>query len=309
MRYRFHTADVFTDRPFGGNQLAVLPEAQGLSDAAMQKIAAEFNYAETTFVLPPRDPANTRQVRIFTPREEVPFAGHPNIGTAIVLAATGALGTSGPARIVFEEVAGLVPISLDYKDGRPVRAEFTAPVTFELGPCVEAEEVAPALSLSPGDILSDPTSPRLASAGMRFLCIRVRDRAALARIAMRPDHTAAILRRTHVIGLHVFTTDGGDVDLRVRMFAPLHGIAEDAATGAAAAAMAGLMAANAPAAEGEFALRMAQGIEMGRPSRLDTRAEKRGGKVVAVHVAGAAVLVMDGSIEVPDEAIARPSHG
>jgi trans-2,3-dihydro-3-hydroxyanthranilate isomerase len=240
-------------------------------------------------------------VRIFTPREEVPFAGHPNIGTAIVLAATGALGGGAPERIAFEEKAGLVPIRLTYAGGRPSRAELTAPVTFELGPCVEAEEVAPALSLSHHDIVSNPHPPRIASAGMRFLCIRVSDRAVLGRIAMRPDATAALLRRTHVIGLHVFTTDGGDVDLRVRMFAPLHGIAEDAATGAAAAAMAGLMAANAPEADGEFALRMAQGVEMGRPSRLDTRAEKRGGKVVAVHVAGGAVLVMEGSIEVPDE--------
>jgi trans-2,3-dihydro-3-hydroxyanthranilate isomerase len=301
MRYRFLTADVFTDRPFGGNQLAVLPEALGLGDDAMQKIAAEFGYAETTFVLPPRDPANTRQVRIFTPKEEVPFAGHPNIGTAIVLAATGALGTPGPARLVFEEKAGLVPIGLAYDGGRPVRAEFTAPVAFERGPCVEAEEVAPALSLPAADIVSDPTSPRIASAGMRFLCVRVRDRAALGRIAMRPEETAAILRRTQVVGLHVFTTDGGDVDLRVRMFAPLHGIAEDAATGAAAAAMAGLLAASAPDADGDFALSMAQGIEMGRPSRLDTRAEKRGGKVGAIHVAGAAVLVMDGAIDVPAE--------
>lgn len=301
MRYRFYTADVFTERPFGGNQLAVLPEAQGLTTEAMQKIAAEFNFAETTFVLPPRDRANTRAVRIFTPREEVPFAGHPNIGTAIVLAVTGALGHPVPERICFEEQAGLVPISLTCADGQPARAEFTAPVPFELGPCVEAEEVAPALSLEHRDIESDPHPPRIASAGMRFLCIRVRDRATLGRIALRPDVAAALLRRTQVVGLHAFTTDGGDVDLRVRMFAPLHGIAEDAATGAAAAAMAGLMAANAPEPDGEFSLRMAQGVEMGRPSRLDTRAEKRGGKVTAVHVAGAAVLVMEGSLEVPDE--------
>jgi trans-2,3-dihydro-3-hydroxyanthranilate isomerase len=301
MRYRFYTADVFTDRPFGGNQLAVLPEAQGLSSEAMQKIAAEFNYAETTFVLPPRDPANTAEVRIFTPREELPFAGHPNIGTAIVLAATGALGTPRPERLCFEEKAGLVPISLAYADGRATRAEFTAPVSFELGPCVEAEEVAPALSLDPGDILSDPHPPRIASAGIRFLCARLRDRGGLARIAPRPDAIAALLRRTHVVGLHVFTTDGGEVDLRMRMFAPLHGIAEDAATGSAAAAMAGLMAANAAQAHGEFALRMVQGLEMGRPSRLDTRAVKRDGKVVTVHVAGAAVLVMEGAVEVPDE--------
>ena len=134
MRHRFVTADVFTRELFGGNPLAVLPDARGLDAALMQKIAREFNFSETVFVLPPDEPAHTRKLRIFTPTAEIPFAGHPNVGTAFVLAATGALAARGEtARVVFEEGAGPVQVEIHYEHGQPVYCELTAPQTLTVG--------------------------------------------------------------------------------------------------------------------------------------------------------------------------------
>ncbi len=298
MRCRFHICDVFTARRFGGNQLAVLPDAAGLDPTVMQRIAREFNYSETTFVLPPEDHRHTRRVRIFTPQAEIPFAGHPNIGTAFVLAATGAVKpTDDAAGLIFEEAAGLVPVTVRFEKGTPVYSELVAPRSLSLGAALPAEAVARSLSLAPEAIVTTTHAPRMASAGLPFLFVELRDRRALGEAQIRLDEHAEVMRAAGTEGLFVYTRDTDDADLQARMFAPLHGVAEDPATGSAAVALAGLLAACAPAAEAELTWRIAQGIEMGRPSLLETRARKVAGQVVELRVGGCSVLVAEGWIE------------
>ena len=312
MRYRYYTCDVFTEHRFGGNQLAVLPEAAGLSGEQMQRIAREFNYSETTFVLSPEDPAHTRKVRIFTPGAEIPFAGHPNVGTAFVLAATGALPADGNTlQVVFEEGAGPVPVAIRYEGGQPAYCELTAPQALTLGATPPVDAVAASLGLRPDAVLTSTHPPRVASAGLPFLLVELRDRTALAEARVSHDEHAALMHLCGGEGLHLYTRDTGTpgIDLRARMYAPLHGVAEDPATGSANAALAGLLAACAPESDGALAWRIAQGVEMGRPSVLEASATKRGGAVETVRIGGRSVLVCDGWIEVGDPGQAHDEQG
>jgi len=302
MRYRYYTCDVFTDRRFGGNPLAVLPAADGLSGARMQRIAREFNYSETTFVLPPDDAAHTRRVRIFTPAAEIPFAGHPNVGTAFVLAATGAVSGEGEVRVVFEEGAGPVPVAIRFEHDRPVFCELTAPRPIALGAAPPVDLTAASVGLPPDTIVTGTHPPRVASVGMPFLCVELRGLSALAEARVRDDPHCELMRACGGEGLHLYTRETGDpqIDLRVRMYAPLHGVPEDPATGSANVALAGLLAACAAEADGTFAWKIAQGVEMGRPSLLEASAVKRGGEVETLRIGGRSVLVCEGWIEVGD---------
>jgi trans-2,3-dihydro-3-hydroxyanthranilate isomerase len=297
--YRFSTCDVFTTTRFGGNQLAVLPEAEGLTDAQMQQIAREFNYSETTFVLPPRA-GYDRLVRIFTPAREVPFAGHPNIGTAFVLAAMGALGAlDAPRRVVFEEGAGLVTIAVRRLDGERIWCELAAPQGLTLGKTVAPDVVAAAVSLATADVTTTVHAPRVASAGLPFLIAELRDRSALERArpsAAAFDRLLAEDLPSPYLLIYVRGSDG--FDIRQRMFAPTEGIPEDPATGSAACALAALLSHLSEVADGDFAWRIAQGAEIGRPSVIEVRAEKREGVVTAVWAGGDSVLVSQGTIEV-----------
>jgi trans-2,3-dihydro-3-hydroxyanthranilate isomerase len=297
MRYRFLTCDVFTDTRFGGNQLAVLPEASGLSDRQMQRIAREFNYAETTFILPPEQ-GHTRRVRIFTPMAEVPFAGHPNVGSAFVLATLGELGSlDQPQTITFEEKAGLVPIAVERRNGL-IRCELTAPERLTLGRSIGAELMAGALSLDPEDIVTRTHPPQPASVGLRFLFAELRDRAALQRARPRMDGFDALVADGMPPDVLVYVHSRDEFDIRARVFAPMDGIPEDPATGSANGALAALLAGYDRAPSGSYQWRVAQGVEMGRPSVLQLSAEKRDGEVVAARVAGTSVLVAEGEIEV-----------
>ncbi len=306
MRYRYHTVDVFTPRRFGGNQLAVLPEAQGLSGEQMQLIAREFNYAETTFVLPPENSANDAKIRIFTPAREIPFAGHPNLGTAHVLSAiSGVSEHDEPQRTYeFEELAGIVSVRVRFEQGFPVYCELTAPQSLELGPEMswpsDVAAVADAVSLSSEDIFTGSHFPRSASVGLPFLCVEVRDRDALARSQVRVDKWMAYLQRAGYNAIHLYTRDTGsdDVDFRCRMYINLGGVREDPATGSANCALCGLLASLAPESTGTFEYQIAQGIEMGRPSVLFASVDKRDGAVTEVRIGGASVSVAEGSIEV-----------
>ena len=182
MPRRYVTVDVFTDRIFGGNPLAVVLDAQALTAAQMQSIAAEFNYSETTFVLPPGAPEHSANVRIFTPRREVPFAGHPNVGTAVVLAREiESKGRPSPERMMFEEAAGLVSISLLRERGGTVGAELQAPQSLTVGTSVSVQDAAECLSLAPGDIVSAAHPPQVASVGLPFLVAELESREALRR--------------------------------------------------------------------------------------------------------------------------------
>ena len=175
MQRRYITVDVFTDRAFGGNPLAVVLDAQGLTTAQMQAIAIEFNYSETTFVLPPREAGHDAEVRIFTVRAEIPFAGHPNVGTAFVLASQAA---APPSRLKFEEKAGLVPVEILQEHGKVVGAELTAPQSLRRLSQVSAEQVAACLSLSARDIKTDRHAPHVISVGLPFLAVELASREA-----------------------------------------------------------------------------------------------------------------------------------
>ncbi len=298
MRYRFYTCDVFTDARFGGNQLAVFPTAEGLTDGQMQQIAREFNLAETSFVFPP-EAGQTRKVRIFTPGCEVPFAGHPNVGTAAMLAAHGELGTVGQTHAVtFEEKAGLVAIAIERRPGGRFHCELKAPEQLSLGATVPAVVVAAAASLSDADILTTTHQPQAGSVGLGFLLAELRDRAALERA--RPNVAGLDRLASAEFGqpyLHLYTRDGDGFDLRARQFSSSDPLLEDPATGSANAALAGLLAHYDRSAATEFRWRIAQGVEMGRPSVLEARAEKQNGRVMNVWIGGEVVGVTEGFLE------------
>jgi len=303
MMRHYVTVDVFTERQFGGNPLAVVLDAQGLTPQQMQAVAAEFNYAETTFVLPPADARHTARVRIFTPRSEVPFAGHPNVGTAYVLATRDpALATSG--RLLFEEGAGLVPVSVLMEQGRVIGAEVTAPAALTRHATATVGQVADCLSLSAGDIRT--AEPRVLSVGLPFLVAELVTRDALrrARPNVAAHETMLPLDGADAIYFYTYDVDRGEApcDLMARMFAPLDGIPEDPATGSATAAVAALLAEECQTADTEIRLRVVQGVDMGRPSVLHTRALRRDGKVASVHVGGRCVPVMEGVLRVLEQA-------
>jgi trans-2,3-dihydro-3-hydroxyanthranilate isomerase len=298
MRYRYFICDVFTDTRFGGNQLAVLPEAAGLTDRQMQQVAREFNFAESTFVLP-AEHGHTRRVRIFTPVREVPFAGHPNVGTAFALATAGLLGPiDGPLTVTFEELAGLVPVGIDRSDTGRLRCELRAPEPLSRGRTVPAARAAEALGLDAAEIVTRTHEPVVASVGLPFLMVELRDRAALERARARVDRLEALAADGVSPDVHLYVRSGDEFDLRARMFAPLDGVPEDPATGSANVALGALLASLDPADGGSPCWRIAQGVEMGRPSVLEVRAEKRDGVVTEAFVRGASVLVSEGQIEV-----------
>ncbi len=298
MRYRYFICDVFTDIRFGGNQLAVLPEAQGLSDGRMQQIARELNFSETTFVLPP-EAGQTRKVRIFTPTREIPFAGHPNVGTAFVLATMGEFGPiDQETTVTFEEKAGLVAITVQRREDGRIVCELTAPQRLSLGQTVSARTLARAVSLTEDDVVTRTHPPQVASVGLPFLIAELRDRSALERARVNMDGLDAIVAEKVTPDVHLYVQSKDEFDLRTRMFAPLDGVPEDPATGSANCALAGLLSHLRPESDGGFRWRIAQGVEMGRPSTLEARTEKRGGAVEAIRIGGASVLVSEGWIEV-----------
>jgi trans-2,3-dihydro-3-hydroxyanthranilate isomerase len=306
VRYRFILVDVFADRLFGGNPLAVLPDARGLSGPRMQQIAREFNFSESSFVFPPEG-EGTHRVRIFTPATEVPFAGHPNVGTAFALAATGQLGpVESPLTVLFEEKAGLVPVQITKRGEGSIFCELTAPEPLSVGKSVPTEELAAAVSLDPGDVVTRAHPPRVASVGLPFLMAELADRGALERARSNAAALDVVASRGVTPDIHLYVRRGetrrGDdeFDLRARMFAPLDGIPEDPATGSANAALSALLASLDPRPDGELRYRIAQGVEMGRPSVLEARVEKKAGEIKAVRIGGTSVLVGEGWIEVPE---------
>ena len=304
MKLNFVTVDVFTDRQFGGNPLAVVTNAEGLSSEHMQTIAAEFNLAETTFVLPPKDPAHAAQVRIFTPKAELPFAGHPSVGTAFVLARAGesySRKISGD-RLAFEMIAGLVDIGITRESGHVVAARLTAPQQLSLGEKIPIETVAAACSLKPADFKTGSHLPRVASCGTPFLFAELASREALASAEARPEVFARDFPRDRANGLHLYVQAGEGAklqgcDIQARMFAPQHGIPEDPATGAAAVALIGLLAHLGPEPDLTLSKTIGQGFDMGRPSILEASADKKAGQVTATRVSGRCMPVMSGVIE------------
>ncbi|MFH5924804.1 PhzF family phenazine biosynthesis protein [Roseomonas xinghualingensis] len=288
--YRFVTVDVFTDRRFGGNPLAVFPDARGMSDAEMQALATEFNLSETTFALPPEDPSHSARVRIFTRQYEMPFAGHPNVGTGYVLANE---GRDRDGRLVFEEIAGLVEVDVERAaDGAVTGATIAAPQPLSLGLRLEAGPIADCAGLETAEIRTGGHPPVQAGMGNPFIIAEVAPEA-LSRA--RPD-IAAFQRIAAAqpalngrVALYLYARDGQGV--RARMFAPLGGTLEDAATGSAATPLAGLLLSLSGEAEARFDI--TQGVEMGRPSLLRTTARRTPDGIRAT-VGGGCVPVLRG---------------
>jgi trans-2,3-dihydro-3-hydroxyanthranilate isomerase len=304
MNARYITCDVFTDHTFGGNQLAVFPDASGIPPELMHPIAKEFNYSETTFVLPPSDPKHTRRVRIFTPGGELQFAGHPTVGTAHVLAATGAIALNGDVTsVVLEEGVGPVPVSIRAEGKRPTFAQLSVAQLPQVGPPPpDAKTLAAMLSLSPRDLPDDDSLvPQAVSCGTPFLFVPLRDRKAVARAKIRIDIYEDALRDYYTNKVFLFALDPehDGHDVRARMFAPAIGVPEDPATGSAAVGLGGYLAARDPRADGTLRWVVEQGFEMGRPSILEVEVDKRRGEITAARVGGETVLVCEGSIRLP----------
>lgn len=296
VKYKFYTCDVFTRDRFGGNQLAVLPRADGLSSRQMQQIAREFNFSETTFVFP-AEQGNTRKVRIFTPAREVPFAGHPNIGTAFVLSTIEDFGDiQGALTVTFEEEAGLVSVTVSKNEKGRLWCELAAPQGLTLGETVTADLAASVLSLEAADIAMDVHPPQSASVGLPFLVVELRDRDALERASFNMNVLEMLEEQGLPPDILLYTHASGNVDIRARMFAPVDGVPEDPATGSANCALVALLSHYDPASTGDFKWRIAQGVEMGRPSILDARTQKRGGVVRATMIGGDCVMVSEGAI-------------
>ena len=300
MRLQFQTVDVFTGTQFVGNPLAVVLNAEGLSTGQMQAIAAEFNLAETTFVLPPKDTGHTAEVRIFTPRSELPFAGHPNVGTAYVLARAGA-SYGRPVdgdRVIFEEKAGLVAVEILHDGTTVVGARLASPQPVSLGSEIAGELVASACGLSPADIETSNHPPIIASCGTPFILAELKSRSALLRASPNAEVFRHQVAKHPAVSIMIYTqVDEGDIDIRARMFAPHLNIPEDPATGAANVALIGLLAKLRPEADLALLKTIAQGVEMGRPSILKAEAVKAGGTVTATYIGGRCIAVMSGVIE------------
>lgn len=296
MKYQFHIVDVFTSSQFGGNQLAVVPNASGLSAEAMQKIAREFNFSETTFVLPPTDLKNTRQVRIFTPRAEVPFAGHPNVGTACALVMRGHVGGGDAHTLIFEE--GIGPVTVDVeRHGETLRGTLTISGKIELPAGVPSNrDLAAVLSLDEQDV----KGAFFAGVGLPFCFVQLASNEAVDRAAI--ENNAWTRHLAKAWSPHVFFFAGepdGGAELYARMCAPAVGVAEDPATGSACAALAGAFAARPDFTGDLLRLLIKQGVAMGRPSDLEASARKSNGAVTSISVGGGTAYVASGEIEVP----------
>ena len=324
--YRYVTADVFTDRQFGGNPLAVVLDAEGMTDEEMLAVTREFNYSETTFVLP-AERGGAARVRIFTPASEIPFAGHPTVGTAHVLFAIGALRTdAGEATVVLEEGIGDVRVrvvlgeagSAELGGVEPVFAELTTARLPEERPAPAPALLAAALGIDVDELLGGHHAPCIGSCGLPFTIVPVRDRAAVARAHVRTEawkaaFPVAISGRDPHDGARAFESEGvlvfaldapegghpagdGAQAVHARVFVPDLAVPEDPATGSACAALGGYLASRA-AGTGTLAWRVAQGVEMGRPSRLEVRVDKGAdGRVTAVRVGGSSVVVCEGTL-------------
>ena len=308
MILKYYTCDVFTDKRFGGNQLAVFPDATNIPENLLQAIAKEFNFSETTFVYPPVKLESTskvdfislqsKRVRIFTPGNELQFAGHPTIGTAIVLARTGGITVKGDeTKIVLEEGVGSVPVTVRSENGKASFAQLSAAKLPEFNESVPSPEMlAKMLTLSRSDLADKQFPLQFVSVGFPFLFVAVKNREVLKNIRVNTQ----IMEELKLREVFVFTPDAehSGFNFRARMFAPLLGIPEDPATGSACVAFAGYLAQKDSAQNGTLKWNIEQGFEMGRPSLLYIEADKINGTITATRVGGNAVMIMEGFLEI-----------
>lgn len=296
MRRRYLTLDVFTLQRYCGNPLAVVLESEGLQTVAMQTIAREFNYPETVFVLPAADSAHRACLRIFTPASELPFAGHPTVGTAVALARAGG---GAQQNFVLEEEIGLVACEVALRDADSGEATFVLPaLPAEAGKAPELAHMAAALSLDPADIGGE-FAPACWSAGIAFVFVPVRSLAAMKKAKPDAARFESVFGTGSPPNVYLFCreTETPGSDFHVRMFAPAIGIPEDPATGSAAAGFGGLLTAQARLSDGTHRIRIEQGYEMGRPSQITLTLTVANGTLTRGTIGGGAVVVCEGTIE------------
>ena len=306
MKYPFQIVDVFSSTPFGGNQLAVLPDAVGISAEGMQKIAREFNFGETTFVLPKNDPANTCRVRIFTPRSELDFAGHPSVGTACALVMKRGVRLGDPIRLTLEENVGPVTVDVARRNGG-FHGTLTLSGKIETPTGAPSPtELAAVLSVEPAEV----NQVFFAGVGVPFCFAQLNSNEVVDRAAMNRAAWAATLSRAWAPHIYFFAgdlRDGGK--LYARMWAPALGIEEDPASGSACAALVGAMASKNDFVGASYRLSIQQGVAMGRRSEIEAEARKSGSVVTSVSVGGAAAFIASGEIEVPRSALVSRTTG
>lgn len=301
MSLAYFTVDVFSDAPFSGNQLAVITDARGLNDHTMQSIAAEFAYSETTFLCPPIDPKNTASLRIFTPKAELSFAGHPNIGTAFVISRLGELfGRSICSSVVFEEKCGLVSVEIIKEYNVAVGARLTSPKIFKMGDQIDLKVTAAACSIDPSQLVSDPHAPCIASCGLPWILARVASSDVLAKAKPNREAFMACVSGIDALGIELYAVsnkgDLGADTFKARVFAPHLGIDEDAATGSANMALAGMLAHIDARKNAKFIINISQGTDIGRPSLLHAEADKINGLVKKTRISGRCTLMMEGRL-------------
>jgi len=293
MSYEYCTLDVFTDQRFGGNPLAVVLDARGIDDATMQSIAREFNYSETTFVLPPSDPAHAARVRIFTPGGELPFAGHPTVGTAFALASLGRIAQD-IRDLVFEEGIGPVPVSIERRgDGSVSRCTLTTAQQPTFIEAIDRSEAAAMLGLAHDAV---PSPPEVWSCGVPFLVVPLAGIDELSTARLDLPRWRELLEHRCTQKVYPVARAGSN-SLRVRMFAPGLGVPEDPATGSAAAALSGWLARHY-GSDGPQHWQILQGEEIGRPSIIALDYDQRGGSAARVRVGGSAVMLAHGTLNV-----------
>ena len=300
----FHTLDVFTGRRFAGNPLAVVLDAGALDTAAMQKIASEFNLSETVFVLPPENPAHSARMRIFTPTRELPFAGHPTVGTAILLTLLKPQFSGdcdGDALVLLEQANGTIRVGVKLRPGSAPYAEFDAPKLPELSPALPGiERIAAAAGLLPGEVGFENPVPVRSTAGNSFALIPVATHEALGKVAINLAQWSPAFADSGIVGAYLYTRECQHTGsaFHARMFAPGHGITEDPATGGAAICFAGAVHLFDTLPDGQHRRIIEQGFEMGRPSFMTLTMAVRGGRLETVRLGGQAVRVSSGTIEV-----------
>jgi trans-2,3-dihydro-3-hydroxyanthranilate isomerase len=298
MNRRFFTLDVFTRKALAGNPLAVVLDSEGLDDQAMQAIAGEFNLSETVFVLPPKDSANRAALRIFTPGRELPFAGHPTVGTAALLAMLDGL-EQGTKRFALEEKVGLVPCAIERLSDGAIEAAFTLPrLPRRIEVAADVTQIAQAIGVAVDDIGFDRHQPAVFSAGVGFTLVPLNEIAAVEKAAINREHWNVAIRPADHANAFVYcreTVEAGH-HFHARMFAPDLGIGEDPATGSAVAAFAGAVVEFEGLSDGTHRFVIEQGYEMGRPSQIGLEVDITGGALIAARIGGGAVVISDGML-------------
>lgn len=302
MQLRFYLLDVFTDKAFGGNQLAVVAEADALSAESMQAIANEFGLSETVFLLKTEKPAHSARMRIFTPKKELPFAGHPTLGAAALYAGLHAPGsdTEHDALVVFEQEIGTVRVGVRLRPGAPAFAEFDAPkLPSEAGTLPPVDKLAAALGLIPSEIGFENHRPMCFAAGSAFAFVPVASLEAIGRAAIDPAHWGAAFENQGLAGVYLYTRQCLHTasSFHVRVFAPALGVPEDPATGSAAVCFAGAIHHFDGLTDGMHRRSLEQGFEMGRPSAISLTLSMGGGKLTNVRIGGQAVRMAEGTLE------------